>query len=60
MRLPGIVILVYSLFVLGGGIIGYATAGSVASVIAGSTFGLGLRVWAYLGAKSWGLFSPLL
>ena len=42
MRLPGIVILVYGLFVLGGGIFGYATAGSMASVIAGSTFGLGL------------------
>ena len=42
MRLPGIVVLVYGLFVLGGGIFGYATAGSIASVIAGSTFGLGL------------------
>jgi len=42
MTAPGIVILLFGLLVLGGGIIGYATAGSVASVIAGSAFGLGL------------------
>ena len=42
MRAPGIVILVYGLLVLGGGIIGYITAGSMASLIAGSAFGLGL------------------
>ena len=39
MRAPGIVILVYGLLVLGGGIIGYTTAQSMASVIAGGTFG---------------------
>ena len=42
MRAPGIVILVYGLLVLGGGIIGYTTTGSMASVIAGGAFGLGL------------------
>ncbi len=42
MRGPGIVILLYGLVVLGGGIIGYTRAGSMASLIAGSAFGLGL------------------
>ena len=42
MKAPGIVILLYGLLVLGGGIIGYATAGSMASLVAGSAFGLGL------------------
>ena len=42
MRAPGIVILVYGLLVLGGGIIGYTASGSMASVIAGGVFGLGL------------------
>jgi len=42
MKAPGIVILLYGLVVLGGGIIGYTTAGSMASLIAGSAFGLGL------------------
>ena len=42
MRAPGIVILVYGLVVLGGGIIGYTASGSMASVIAGGAFGLGL------------------
>lgn len=40
MRAPGIVIVVYGLLVLGGGIIGYATTGNTASVIAGGVFGL--------------------
>ena len=44
MRAPGIVILVFGLLVLGGGIIGYATAGSMPSLIAGGVFGLGLLV----------------
>ena len=42
MRAPGIVISVYGLLVLGGGIIGYTASGSMASVIAGGAFGLGL------------------
>ena len=42
MKAPGIVILVYGLLVLGGGIIGYTASGSMASVIAGGVFGLGL------------------
>lgn len=42
MRAPGIVILLYGLVVLGGGVIGYTTTGSMASLIAGSAFGLGL------------------
>lgn len=42
MRAPGIVILLYGLLVLGGGIIGYTASGSMASVIAGGVFGLGL------------------
>lgn len=40
MRGPGIVILLYGLLVFSGGIIGYVTAGSMASVIAGGVFGL--------------------
>jgi uncharacterized membrane protein (UPF0136 family) len=42
MKAPGIVILLYGLVVLGGGVIGYATAGSIPSLVAGSAFGLGL------------------
>ena len=42
MKGPGIVILLFGLLVLGGGIIGCITAGSMASLIAGSVFGLGL------------------
>ena len=42
MKAPGIVTLLFGLLVLGGGIIGYTTAGSMASLIAGSAFGLGL------------------
>ena len=42
MRGPGIVILLYGLLVFGGGIIGYTASGSMASVIAGGVFGLGL------------------
>ena len=42
MKAPGIVILLFGLVVLAGGIIGYTTAGSMASLMAGSAFGLGL------------------
>ena len=42
MTAPGIVILLLGLLVLGGGIIGYTSAGSMTSLISGSTFGLGL------------------
>jgi uncharacterized membrane protein (UPF0136 family) len=44
MTAPGIVILLFGLLVLGGGIVGYSTAGSMASLIAGSAFALGLLV----------------
>ena len=63
MRAPGIVILIYGLLVLGGGIVGYTTSGSMASLIAGGTFGLlllasGLGV---LRGKDMGfLIAPLL
>ena len=63
MKAPGIVILVYGLLVLGGGIIGYTASGSMASVIAGGTFGFlllasGLGV---LRGKDMGfLIAPLL
>ncbi len=40
MSTPGIVILVYGLLVLGSGIIGYTTTGSLTSAIAGGVFGL--------------------
>ena len=63
MTAPGIVILLFGLLVLGGGIIGYATAGSVASVIAGSAFGLGLLVsgLGVLRRKELGfVFAPLI
>jgi len=42
MKAPGIVILLYGLVVLGGGVIAYTTAGSIPSLVAGSAFGLGL------------------
>jgi len=42
MKGPGIVILLFGLLVLGSGIIGYTTAGSMASLTAGSAFGFGL------------------
>ena len=42
MRAPGIVILVYGFVVLVGGIVAYTTTESVASLIAGGVFGLGL------------------
>ena len=42
MRAPAIVILLFGLLVLVGGIVGYTTTGSMASLIAGGVFGLGL------------------
>jgi len=42
MTAPGIVMLLSGLLVLGGGIFGYTTNGSMASLIAGSATGLGL------------------
>ena len=42
MRGPSIVILLYGLLVLGSGVIGYTTTESMASLIAGGVFGLGL------------------
>ena len=42
MKGPGIIMFVYGLVVLGGGIVAYSAAGSIASLVAGSGFGLGL------------------
>ena len=42
MRGPGIVILVYGLLGLGGGIIGYTSTGSTGALIGGGAFGMGL------------------
>ena len=42
MTWPGIVILLFGLLVLGGGIIGYTNTASMASLIASSAFGIGL------------------
>ena len=63
MRAPGIVILVYGLLVLGGGIIGYITAGSVASLIGGSALGIALSTsgLGVLRGKDMGfLMAPIL
>lgn len=63
MKAPGIVIQLFGLLVLGGGIMGYATAGSMASLIAGSGFGLGLLasgLGVSRGKKMGFLFAPLL
>jgi len=63
MRAPGIVILLFGLLVLGGGIIGYITAGSMASLVAGSAFGLGLLasgLGVSKGKKMGFLLAPLL
>jgi uncharacterized membrane protein (UPF0136 family) len=61
MRGPGTVILLYGLVVLGGGVIGYNTTGGMASLMAASACGIGLRpaVWEYLEKKIWGLSLPL-
>jgi len=63
MRAPGIVILLFGLIVLGGGIIGYTTARSMASLIAGGVSGL-LLLASGLGVlreKTMGfLIAPLL
>ncbi|MSP40525.1 MAG: hypothetical protein EXR70_18700 [Deltaproteobacteria bacterium] len=42
MTAPGIVILLFGLLVLGGGIIGYTNSASIVSLIGGSASGLGL------------------
>jgi len=63
MRAPGIVILLFGLLVLGGGIIGYISAGSMASLVAGSAFGLGLLasgLGVSKGKKMGFLLAPLL
>ena len=63
MRAPGIVILLYGLLVLVGGIVGYTTTGSMTSVIAGGAFGLLLSAsgLAVLRGKHTGLLmAPLL
>ena len=63
MKAPGIVILLFGFIVLGGGIIGYTTAGSMASLIAGSAFGLGLLasgLGVLRGKKPGFLFAPLI
>lgn len=63
MKAPGIVISLLGLLVLVGGIIGYAAAGSMASLTAGSAFGLALLasgVGVSKGKKMGFLFAPLL
>ncbi len=63
MKAPGIVILLYGLLVLGGGIIGYTASGNMASVIVGGAFGLGLLAsgLGVLRGKDMGfLIAPLL
>ncbi len=42
MTAPGIVILLFGLLVLGGGIIGYTNTASIASLVGGAASGLGL------------------
>ena len=62
MRAPGIVILLYGLLVFVGGIMGYITAGSMASLIAGGAFGLVLLAsgLGVLRRKKLGfIFAPL-
>jgi uncharacterized membrane protein (UPF0136 family) len=63
MTAPGIVILLLGFLVLGGGIIGYISAGSMTSLISGSTFGLGLLAsgLGVLRRKELGfVFAPLI
>jgi len=63
MKAPGVVILIFGFIVLGGGIIGYTTARSMASLIAGGTFGLLLLVsgLGVLRGKDMGfLMAPIL
>ncbi len=66
MKAPGIVILVYGLLVLSGGIIGYTTARSMASLIAGiagGALGIGLLasgVGVFRGKKFGFLTAPTL
>ena len=60
---PGIVILLFGLLALGGGIIGYTSGGNLTSLIAGSTLGLGLLIsgLGVLRSKEPGfVFAPLL
>ncbi|XP_012726788.2 transmembrane protein 14C [Fundulus heteroclitus] len=42
----------YALFVSAGGVIGYAKAGSVTSLVAGLLFGLSAAVGAYLASQN--------
>ncbi len=66
MKAPGIVILVYGLLVLSGGIIGYTTARSMASLIAGiagGALGIGLLasgVGVFRGKNLGFLMAPIL
>jgi len=63
MSAPGIVILLYGLLVFGGGIIGYSTSGSLASLIGGSVLGIALSTsgLGVLRGKDMGfLMAPIL
>jgi uncharacterized membrane protein (UPF0136 family) len=63
MTAAGIVILLFGLLVLGGGIIGYTNTASIASLIGGSASGLGLLAsgLAVLRRKELGfVFAPLI
>jgi len=61
MKSAGIAALVYGVLVLIGGIVGYTTAGSVVSAMAGSIFGLGLiaSAVALLKSKPVGFYTAL-
>lgn len=61
MKSAGISALLYGVLILVGGIVGYATTGSMASAIAGSVFGLGLiaSATALLRSKPIGLYLAL-
>ena len=63
MTAPGIVILLFGLLVLGGGIIGYTNTASFASLVGGSASGLGLLAsgLGVLRRKELGfVFAPLI
>ncbi len=63
MTAPGIVILLLGLLMLGGGIIGYSSTGSMTSLLSGSIFGFGLLAsgLGVLRRKELGfVFAPLI
>jgi uncharacterized membrane protein (UPF0136 family) len=61
MKSTGLVTLLYGVLILVGGVVGYATAGSMVSAVAGGVFGLGLVTSALvlLKGKPLGLYMAL-